>query len=239
MSRQPVVSITQTKQPERVQFVPRQVREPSPLPRCPICHDMKFIIPVTNGVSGRAVPCRCYEEVLAGRRERALLQNSGLPPGLQRMTFQTFVAVNRNQSVALAHCREFVRNPQGWLLLTGNSGSGKTHLAAAVANARLAQQQPVNFTNTADLLDAIRSAYDSHTYDETFRAICNSPLLVLEDVGHENRTPWSQEKLYQLLSYRSLHQLALMMTTAYNVARLDGRIAGQIRHNPDCEIYPL
>jgi DNA replication protein DnaC len=200
---------------------------------------MKFIIPVTNGVSGRAVPCRCYEDVLAAQKEQTLLQNSELPPGLQQMTFQTFVAARRSHSVALAQCREFARNPQGWLLLTGKAGSGKTHLAAAVANARLAQQQPVSFSNTADLLDAIRSAYDSHSYDKTFHAICDVPLLILEDVGHENRTPWSQEKLYQLLNHRWLHQLALMMTTAYTVARLDGRIAGRILNNPDCEIYPL
>lgn len=215
-----------------------QVR-PSPLPHCPICHDMKFIIPVTNGVPGRAVPCRCYEEVLAAQREQALLRNGRLPPALQQMTFQTFVATRRSQSIAQSRCREFARDPQGWLLLTGKSGSGKTHLAAAVANARLAQQQPVSFSNTADLLDKIRSTYDSHSYDATFRAICEVPLLVLEDLGHENRTPWSQEKLYQLLSYRSLHRLALLLTTSHEVARLDGRIAGQIRHNPDCETLNL
>ncbi|MCP5010419.1 MAG: ATP-binding protein, partial [Aestuariibacter sp.] len=160
---------------------------------------------------------------MAAQREQTLLQNGRLPLGLQRMTFQNFVAASRNQSNAVAHCREFVRNPQRWLLLRGKSGSGKTHLAASVANARLIQQQPVSYTNTADLLDKIRSTYDSHSYDKTFRAICEVPLLVLEDLGHENRTPWSQEKLYQLLSHRSLHRLAMVITTSYEVARLDGR----------------
>lgn len=224
-------------------FVPHTKQSPrlppQPLPECPICHDMKFIIPMTNGVSGRAVPCRCYAGELATQREQAVLRNGRLPPGLQQMTFQTFVAASRNQSIALAHCQEFARNPQGWLLLAGKSGKGKTHLTAAVSNARLAQQQPVSFSNTADLLDKIRSTYDSHSYDETFRAICDAPLLVLEDLGHENRTPWSQEKLYQLLSHRSLHQLAMMMTTSYEVNRLDGRIASHISHNPDCDIYTL
>jgi hypothetical protein len=45
--------------------------------------------------------------------------------------------------------------------------------------------------------------------------------------------------MYQLLRHRSLHQLAMVMTTAYDVTRLDGRIAGQILNNPDCEICPL
>lgn len=222
---------TQTKQPPQLR--------PQPQPECPICHDMKFVIPMTNGVPGRAVPCRCYEAVLVAQREQLLLRNGRLPPGLQQMTFQTFVAASRNQSVALAHCREFARDPQGWLLLAGKSGSGKTHLAAAVANVRLVQQRPIRFSNTADLLDTIRSTYDSHTYDDTFRAICEAPLLVLEDLGHENRTPWSQEKLYQLLSHRSLHRLAMMMTTSYKVAQLDGRIAGHLLHNPDCNILSL
>jgi len=230
---------TPTKQPTRLQLAPAKVWGPQPPPECPICHDMKFVIPVTNGVSGRAVPCRCYEDVLAAQREQLLLRNGRLPPGLQRMTFQNFVAASRNQSVAQSHCRGFARNPQGWLLLAGKSGSGKTHLAAAVANARLVQQQPVSFTNTADLLDKIRSTYDSHSYAETFRAICEVPLLVLEDLGHENRTPWSQEKLYQLLSHRSQRQLAMVMSTAYEVAQLDGRIAGCILHNPDCKILSL
>lgn len=218
---------------------PKTTRLEPLLPECPICHDMKFVIPVANGVPARVVPCRCYEAVLAAQREQSLLQNGRLPPGLQQMTFQTFVAASRNQSIALAHCREFARDPQGWLLLTGKSGSGKTHLAAAVANTRLAQQQPIRFSNTADLLDKIRSTYDSHTYDDTFRAICDAPLLVLEDLGHENRTPWSQEKLYQLFSHRSLHRLAMMMTTSYKVTQLDGRIAGHLLHNPDCEILSL
>ncbi len=231
--------VTQTNQPPQLR--------PQPQPECPVCHDKKFVIPVTNGVSGRAVPCRCFEAVLATQREQALLRNgphafagaSCLPPGLQQMTFQTFVAASRNQAVALANCREFARSPQGWLLLVGRSGSGKTHLAASVANTRLAQQQPVCFSNTADLLDAIRSTYDSHSYDDTFRAICDAPLLVLEDLGHENRTPWSQEKLYQLLSHRSLHRLAMMITTSYKVAQLDGRIAGQLLHTPACEVLSL
>ncbi len=222
---------TQTKQPTRLRS--------QPCHECPLCYDMKFVIPVTNGVPGRTVPCRCYETVLAAQREQSLLWNGRLPPGLQQMTFQTFVAANRNQSIALAHCREFAHNPQGWLLLVGKSGNEKAHLVAAVANARLAQQQPVNYTNTADLLDKIRSTYDSHSYDETFRAICDVPLLVLEDLGHENRTPWSQEKLYQILGHRSLHQLAMVITTSHEVNRLDARIAGILLHNPDCDILTL
>ncbi|MCP4422825.1 MAG: hypothetical protein GY805_39955, partial [Chloroflexi bacterium] len=88
---------------------------PQPLPDCAICNDLKFVIPVANGVSGRAVPCRCYEKVLAAQRQQVLLQNGKLPPAIQQMTLQNFVAANRKQSVAQAGCQEFAHNPQGWL----------------------------------------------------------------------------------------------------------------------------
>ncbi|MCP4422763.1 MAG: ATP-binding protein, partial [Chloroflexi bacterium] len=107
--------------------------------------------------------------------------------------------------------------------------------------------QPTSFSNTADLLDTIRSTYDSHTYDKTFRAICEVPLLLLTDLGYENSTPWAQEKMYQLFNYRSLHQLAMVVTTTIEMARLDslppqrrgGRIIRHILRNPDCKILSL
>ena len=53
----------------------------------------------------------------------------------------------------------FARDPQGWLVLMGGYGAGKTHLAAAIANYRIALGHPALFVVVPDLLDYLRATY--------------------------------------------------------------------------------
>ncbi len=80
----------------------------------------------------------------------------------------------QQQSLKLAYdsAQIFAAEPKGWLLLEGTYGCGKTHLAAAIANQRLEQEEAVLFITTPDLLDHLRSAYgpSSETgYDQYVR----------------------------------------------------------------------
>ena len=97
-----------------------------------------------------------------------------------------------------------------WLVLIGEYGRGKTHLAIAVANLRTSRGEDVFYARASDLLDHLRSTYspDSRvTYDEVFDRIRHAPLLILDDLGAENPTPWANEKLYQIIVHR--HDLRL------------------------------
>ena len=127
--------------------------------------------------------------------------------GLNRYTFDRFVPQGhglnpekrRNLQRAFDLAREFALQPKGWLTLIGGYGCGKTHLAAAIANERIAHSQPALFVNVPDLLDHLRATYSptsSVTYDERFEIVRNAPLLILDDLGTENATPWASEKLY-------------------------------------------
>ena len=101
-------------------------------------------------------------------------------------------------------------------MFTGSVGSGKTHLAAAVANERIAKGEPVLFVTAADLLDHLRSAFapdSGTTYDSMFDQVKNTPLLVLDDLCVQAGTPWAQEKLDQLLSHRFSHSLPTVITS--------------------------
>src|SRR6185312_15652596 len=96
--------------------------------------------------------------------------------------------VHRGYEVCLA----YAQNPDGWLMLTGSFGCGKTHLAAAIAN-YVAHSQvtfPL-FAVVPDLLDYLRAAFapdQGQSYDNRFNEIRNSSLLVLDDLGTENST---------------------------------------------------
>jgi DNA replication protein DnaC len=129
--------------------------------------------------------------------------------------------------------RDFARSPRGWLLLEGTYGCGKTHLAAAVGNARLAHGDVVIFVTVPDLLDHLRGTYgptSETSYDETFDRIRNASLLILDDLGVENPSAWAQEKLFQLLNHRYSHELPTIITTNADIDRIDPRIRSRILH---------
>jgi DNA replication protein DnaC len=134
-------------------------------------------------------------------------------------------------AIFFGHAHDFAQNPRGWLLFEGSYGCGKTHLAAAIANYRLANNEPVLFITMPDLLDHLRAAYAPSSdieYDELFEHVRNCPVLILDDLGAESSTAWAQEKLYQLINHRYTHKFPTVITTNAKVDELDPRIASRI-----------
>jgi DNA replication protein DnaC len=110
----------------------------------------------------------------------------------------------------------FAEMPQGWLVIIGVVGCGKTHLAAAIKNERDKQGFQTLFMTAPDLLDYLRATYapDSNvTYDRGFDAIRNAEVLILDDYGAHSSTAWAEEKLFQLLNHRFNARLPTVITT--------------------------
>ena len=133
--------------------------------------------------------------------------------------------VSASLSDAKQRAQQYARQPNGWVVFEGQYGCGKTHLAVAIANERLEQfGHQVIFVTAPDLLDflrvSIRSDSDSG-YDDYFERVRNVALLVLDDLGVENPSPWAKEKLFQLLNYRHVNRLATVITTNTPFDELD------------------
>lgn len=173
--------------------------------------------------------------------QRLSLQRLGnLPPGLlQSMSFNNFdhkrlelpLEQRQNLRQALNIAKEFARNPDGWLILQGINGCGKTHLAASIVNYRLAQGSSSFFVFVPDLLDYLRSSFNNNSkipYDEFFNIVKESPLLVLDDFGQQSSTPWAQEKLYQLINHRYNLRLPMVITTCLSLEEIETRISSRM-----------
>ncbi len=143
---------------------------------------------------------------------------------LKEMTFDTFKLgrdvrareqERDNLRSAFEMAKSFSEAPRGWLFITGLNGCGKTHLAVATINEALNRGQPAFFAFVPALLDHLRATFrpDSPTgYDDLFEEVKGSPLLVLDDLGSENSTPWAEEKLYQIIVHRQNARLPTIIT---------------------------
>ncbi len=158
---------------------------------------------------------------------------------LRNMTFDNFdhkrleLPLEQRQNLRQAYnlAVEFARSPEGWLIFQGVNGCGKTHLAAAIANYRLLQGNPVLFVVVPDLLDHLRSTFSPESkisYDEFSEKLKETPLLILDDFGEQSTTPWAQEKLYQLINYRYNARLPLVVTTCLSLDEIETRISSRM-----------
>ncbi len=142
-----------------------------------------------------------------------------------------FVKDQQSFGRAYEAAKAFSAEPQGWLVFIGPSSSGKTHLAASIANSRLAQGLPVLYKTVPDLLDDLRTTFHPENetpYSQVFDQVRNTPLLILDDLGIQSGTPWSKEKLDQLLNHRYNHRLPTVITIGTRLSELDERIRSRI-----------
>ena len=151
---------------------------------------------------------------------------------LRRMTFDTFDVNGRpgtdqigRESLIRAHkaAIDFAVNPQRWLLLTGQRGCGKTHLAIAIGGAYMQQGYSVFRAFVPDLMDHLRGTFNPNSpvsYDDLFDQVKNVPLLILDDLGAEKSSPWAEEKLYQLIVHRHEFRLPTVITSTSSLQQL-------------------
>jgi DNA replication protein DnaC len=202
-------------------------------PVCPLCNGAGYLrmeVPVGHPNFGRLFPCQCKLSEMADRTHVDLERRSNLDAFADK-TFANFDVNVPGTREGFLIARDYARNPSGWLYLLGKYGCGKTHLAAAVANEAVSRGLHTYFAIAPDLLDYLRAAYDpaaASSYDNRFEAIRTVPLLIIDDLGTENTTPWAREKLYQIFNHRYNFRLPTVITSNVELDSLDPRIASRI-----------
>jgi DNA replication protein DnaC len=208
---------------------------------CPICKGLGYLrlnVPPGHPDFGQLVPCTCRLTRLAERRVAALRTLGDLGV-LCRLTFETFNPEGHslppdkqaNLRWAYEEARSFAEKPEGWLVLKGGYGCGKTHLAAAIANACVERGQPVLFITVPDLLDHLRATFAPSSptaYDTRFEEIRTAPVLILDDLGTESSTPWALEKVFQILNHRYNAQLPTVITTNHELEEIPLRLRSRL-----------
>ena len=175
-------------------------------------------------------------------RERVakIIGASGMNTRFLRRTFDTFQTTSENQK-ALTVCKRYAdtfreRLPssntdpgRNGLFITGNKGTGKTHLAAAIANQLMQEGTGVICMTMIDLLERIKETYAQRKqYEASEGDVLNTykevPLLIIDDMGKEPPTEWAVSKIYAIINARYEAYLPTIVTTNYSDSELVRRL---------------
>ena len=168
---------------------------------------------------------------LAGEAQR-LKESSNLGARFENRTFGNFEVRKNptayNSCVSYSNREDLFSANRNSLLIFGGYGTGKTHLAAAIANALIDRGIPVLFGTFADHLEKIREEFDKTGQRRYQSLMKNTSMLVLDDVGKERLTDWAKEILFNVINYRYEHKLPFVLTTNYSENQLGNYIGGAV-----------
>ena len=176
------------------------------------------MIPVVHASDGRfyAAYSVCRHE--RNRREREkiarLFASARIPRAYAGDTFADYTVTDGNRkAVEAAHW--MLADGRG-VFLYGEKGTGKTKLAAIIANERARAGSPVLFASVPDLMADIRASFASGGTSEAVQTVKNTPFLVLDDLGAEKMTEWVGEQIFCIVNHRYNELLPTVVTSNYS-----------------------
>lgn len=182
---------------------------------------------------------------------QAMLRRVGLIGWLGRATFDNFELrpdwpeAVEVKSRAMAYCTGLINDTlprsKNWLILYGNVGGGKSHLAAAIIQHMYLLKPPSYFRVWPDYLDRIKASWNRERYSsdssddsgteteaDIARELQNGKVVVIDDLDKKAATEWTKSTLYSVLNYRYNAELPTILTFNYGLAESDPKAPGRL-----------
>jgi DNA replication protein DnaC len=150
-------------------------------------------------------------EELRRLQAQAMLEAAGVPRRLQAATLKTYVSETESQQAAHKLVCDYAKNLSekldsgDGLIMMGNMGTGKTHLAVGLIRVATRTHSVLSRYVTAPaLFSRVRASYSGNgeTEADILAEYANTPLLVLDEIGVGKGSDNELNLIYALLGRR-------------------------------------
>ena len=221
---------------------------------CPFCSRPQPFIPgVGSSKNGLRMRCDCIQmqeylkqnrklnelkeqlmivqqrEDFQRKRAEKMFVEGGVGKRFLTATFENFERkrMPKAYDIALGFAEKFDQNDGEGLIFTGDVGTGKTHLAAAIAAKIIRNNSAtVEFVSYVEVLTNIKAAFSNHSEEAYMleERMRKTDLLVIDDLGKEKPSPFTNELFYRVVNGRYKDRLPMIITSNYGVESLSERL---------------
>jgi len=192
---------------------------------CPKCRNRGHFAWLREDLSMAFYDCDCMNT----RRALQKLASSGLSKSVKDLTFEKYQATEPWQRYLKQGAMAFAGEEGGWMLISGRSGIGKTHLCTAVCQERIFRHQFVRYMGWREEIPGLKfSGGDEEAREQLLRELKTVQVLYIDDLfktaaGPDGKCRPTQADVnlaYDILNYRYLNDLSTLISTEKSIEEL-------------------
>lgn len=166
------------------------------------------------------------EQARQAKIER-MVEGCGMKKRFMNRTFANFDAMKRDQMTAYTTAKNYARDftqlkeEGSGLYFYGSNGTGKTHLAAAIALELMPKGVGVIFRTFAGLLSDIKDTFNTDRLEsDVIKAYTDADLLIIDDLAKESLSDWNVSQLFTIVNNRYEDCKPMIITANYSIDEL-------------------
>ncbi len=214
---------------------------------CPVCRNRGSVAYAREDGSIVCRECGC----MPMRRCVWEMERSGLAGNIREMTFDRFRTEAPWQEKLKAGVEEYAKDPTGWLLVCGQSGSGKTHLCTAVSRKLLLEQKQLRYMSWREQVSQLKAmALDSRQRGEKLEQLKTVRYLYIDDLYKTGRNADGNDLpsgadvglAFEILNYRYINHLPTIISTertAQELVAIDEAVGSRIIEAAGRHVYSI